>query len=63
MLMEEQPRDLRRYLALVYDRRAPDHRLTDVCQEFGADLARFDARHHQISSSCSRTSNAPSAEL
>jgi hypothetical protein len=45
LLMEERPRQLRRYLALVYDRPTPDHRLTDFAQAFGADLDRFEQRY------------------
>jgi hypothetical protein len=45
LLMEERPRELRRYLALVYDRRTPDHRLADFAQAFGADLDRFEKRY------------------
>jgi hypothetical protein len=45
LLMEEKPRELRRYLALIYDRRTPDHRLADFAQAFGADLDRFEKRY------------------
>jgi hypothetical protein len=47
MLMEEQPRTLRKYLALIHDRRTPDHRLADFCQVFGANLRRLDTRHQE----------------
>jgi hypothetical protein len=45
MLMEERPKALRQYLALVYDRRTPDHRLADFAEVFGADLGKFEARY------------------
>jgi hypothetical protein len=45
MLMEERPQALRNYLALIYDRRTPDHRLVDFEQVFGADLDRLELRH------------------
>jgi hypothetical protein len=45
MLMEQQPRQLRRYLELIYPRRTPDHRLTDFGQAFGADLARLERNY------------------
>jgi hypothetical protein len=51
-LLEEKPRSLRKYLRLIYDRRAPDHRLTDFGQVFGSDLRamefRFDKYLRQI---------------
>jgi hypothetical protein len=46
LLMEERPQALRSYLALIYSRRAPEHRLTDFRQVFGADLSRL-ARRYQ----------------
>jgi len=45
MLIEEHPRALRQYLALIYPRQTPDHRLTDFAQVFGADLAGFEKRY------------------
>jgi hypothetical protein len=45
MLMEEQPEKLRRYLTLIWPRRAPDHRLTDFQQAFGGDLNRLEQRY------------------
>jgi hypothetical protein len=45
MLMEERPQALRKYLALIADRRMPDHRLTDFGEAFGADLAKLEARY------------------
>lgn len=47
LLLEERPRDLRRYMALIYPRRAPDHRLDDFRQIFGPDLAALERRYHQ----------------
>jgi hypothetical protein len=44
-LMREHPDRLRRYLALIYPRRTPEHRLTDFAQAFGADLKRLEARY------------------
>jgi hypothetical protein len=45
MLMEERPNDLKRYLALIYPRRTPDHRLTDFAECFG-DPDKLE-RHYQ----------------
>jgi hypothetical protein len=45
MLMEQNPRGLRNYLALVYPRRTPDYRLADWAQAFGTDLAAFDNQY------------------
>lgn len=45
MLMEEKPRSLKRYLELIYDRRTPDHRLTDFAEVFGSDLAGLEKQH------------------
>jgi hypothetical protein len=45
MLMEERPEALKAYLALIRDRRAPEHRLTDFRQAFGADLSPLERRH------------------
>lgn len=42
LLMHRRPEALRKYLALIYPRRTPDHRLTDFRQVFGADLTRLD---------------------
>jgi hypothetical protein len=47
MLMEERPRALRAYLNLIHDRRAPEHRLTDFRQVFGADLSALERRHQE----------------
>ncbi len=43
-LMEERPRAMRKYLSLIYDRKAPEHRLTDFRQAFGADVGRLEVR-------------------
>ncbi len=45
MLMEEQPQALRKYLALIAERRTPDHRLTDFQACFGAVLEKFEAHY------------------
>jgi hypothetical protein len=45
MFMEERPRAMQNYLAMIYSRRAPDHRLTDFRQAFGADLSRIERQH------------------
>jgi hypothetical protein len=45
LLMKERPRELRRYLEMIYARRAPDHRLSDFGACFGPDLARFERRY------------------
>lgn len=47
MLMEERPQALKAYLALIAGRRAPEHRLTDFRQAFGADLAPLERRHFE----------------
>ncbi|HZY89602.1 MAG TPA: DUF1570 domain-containing protein [Gemmataceae bacterium] len=44
LLMEERPKALRRYLALVYARRTPDHRLADFAEAFG-DLTALEKRY------------------
>jgi hypothetical protein len=46
MLMEDRPRALRQYLALIHDRRTPDHRLADFAQAFGGDLDQLEKRYH-----------------
>jgi hypothetical protein len=46
LLMEERPRALRRYLALVYPRRTPDHRLADFAEAFG-DLTALEKRYQE----------------
>jgi hypothetical protein len=45
MLMEERPQALRKYLALIADRRTAEHRLADFAEAFGADLAKLEARY------------------
>ena len=45
MLMDEQPRALRRYCELIYPRQTAEHRLADFVQVFGADLAKLEQRH------------------
>ena len=45
MLMEERPQALRKYLATIHGRRAPDHRVADFREAFGPDLARVEQRH------------------
>jgi hypothetical protein len=47
MLMEERPRALQKYLALIYDRRTPDHRLSDFRRAFGADLGPLETRYRE----------------
>jgi hypothetical protein len=44
LLMEERPQQMRRYLALLYSRRAPDTRIPDFCEAFGSDLPRLELR-------------------
>jgi hypothetical protein len=44
-LMKERPRELRRYMAMIYHRRTPEHRLADFAACFGADLARQEQRY------------------
>ena len=45
MLMDEQPRALRRYCELIYPRQTSEHQLADFTQAFGADLAGLERRH------------------
>jgi hypothetical protein len=47
MLMQQRPAALRAYLALIYPRRTPDHRLSDFGQVFGGDLARLEQHYHE----------------
>jgi Protein of unknown function (DUF1570) len=47
MLMEQQPRMLRNYLAVLYSRRTPEHRLEDWVQIFGANLKIFEKQYHE----------------
>ena len=44
MLMEEKPKGMRTYLNLVYQRRTPEHRVTDFLQAFGQDAPRMELR-------------------
>lgn len=44
MLMHERPEALQKYLALIHARQAPEHRLTDFRQVFGADLTLLEKR-------------------
>jgi hypothetical protein len=46
MLMEQRPRALRTYLALLSSRRTPEHRLDDFLQAFGSDFAGLERDHH-----------------
>jgi hypothetical protein len=46
MLMEERPKGLRRYLALIYPRQTPERRLEDFAEVFGRDLGTFETRYH-----------------
>jgi hypothetical protein len=45
MLMDEQPKALRRYCELIYPRQTAEQRLADFVQVFGADLAKLERRH------------------
>jgi hypothetical protein len=47
LLIEERPQALRSYLALIYSRRTPDHRLTDFGECFGPNLDRLEARFEE----------------
>src|SRR5262249_36134949 len=47
MLMQERPAALRNYLALIWPRRTPEHRLTDFGQVFGPDLDRLEQRYQE----------------
>jgi hypothetical protein len=46
MLMEERPREMRKFLSTIYNRRGPEHRLADFGEAFGADLNRLETRYH-----------------
>jgi hypothetical protein len=45
MLMEERPRELRKFLSTIYPRRTPERRLDDFTEAFGVDLARLETRY------------------
>ena len=45
MLMEQNPRGMRNYLAIVHPRRTPEYRLADWAQAFGTDLAAFENQY------------------
>jgi hypothetical protein len=45
LLMEERPREMKKYLSLIYTRRAPEQRLADFTQAFGTDLAGLEKRY------------------
>ncbi|MCI0465378.1 MAG: DUF1570 domain-containing protein [Gemmataceae bacterium] len=47
MLMQERSEALRSYLTLIHPRRAPEHRLTDFREVFGADLVLLERRHRE----------------
>jgi hypothetical protein len=44
-LIRERPAELRKYMALIHDRRAPDHRLADFASVFGGDLGKLEKRY------------------
>jgi hypothetical protein len=44
LLMEERPQALRKYLAMIYQRRTPEHRLADFVECFG-DMTKFEAHY------------------
>ncbi len=44
LLMQERPKQLKAYLQLIYERKTPDHRLTDFLSVFG-DLAKLETRY------------------
>jgi hypothetical protein len=46
LLMEERPKELRRYLEMISARRTPDHRLDDFAECFG-DLTKLEARYQR----------------
>ena len=45
MLIDEQPKALRRYCEVIYPRQTAEHRLADFTQVFGTDLAKLERRH------------------
>ena len=45
LLMEERPKDVKKYLALIYTRRAPEQRLADFTEVFGTDLAKLEKQY------------------
>jgi hypothetical protein len=47
MLMQEQPKGLKRYCELIHERRTPEHRLVDCAEMFGADLGKLEKRHQE----------------
>jgi hypothetical protein len=47
LLMEERPREMKKYLALIYPRRTAEQRLADFTQAFGTDLAGLEKRYQE----------------
>jgi hypothetical protein len=45
MLMEQRPKSLRKYLALIESRRTPDYHLTDFADVFGTDFDKLEASY------------------
>jgi hypothetical protein len=45
LLMDERPKDVKKYMALIYTRRAPEQRLADFTEVFGTDLARLEKQY------------------
>jgi hypothetical protein len=45
MLLHEQPKAMRTYLALIHPRRSKDHRMTDFLECFGPDMEVLDRRY------------------
>jgi hypothetical protein len=59
LLMEERPAAMRKYLAAVYTRRVPEHRLTDFGEAFGADLAKLESRYQEYVAELARSQARP----
>jgi len=60
MLMEERPQAVKNYLALIYGRWTPDHRLADFAQAFGSDLDRLELRYTEyVKSAVERQARSP----
>ncbi len=45
LFMEERPKELKKYLSLIYARRAPEQRLADFTEVFGTDFGKLEKRY------------------
>jgi hypothetical protein len=47
MLMEQRPKEMQKYLALIWARRTPENRLADFVEVFGSDLGKLEVRYQR----------------